>query len=92
MTQILRASPEVHYRCNGISSNLCSSFQIVSLVLYSVVLYAVLVCLLFQYNSYDCIWLLVATVCSNESTLSLQPRAKRLQMIVGNLARASQAQ
>ena len=40
----------------------------------------------------DCIWLLVATVCSNESTLSLQPRAKRLQMIVGNLGKASQAQ
>ena len=45
----------------------------------------------FQYNSDDCIRLLVATVCSNESTLSLQPRAKRLQMIVGNLGRTSQA-
>ena len=33
----------------------------------------------------DCIWLLVATVCSNESTLSELPGAKRLQMIVGNL-------
>ena len=43
----------------------------------------------FQYNSDDCIWLLVATVCSNESTLSLEPRAGRLQMIVGNLGRTS---
>lgn len=40
----------------------------------------------------DCIWLLVATVCSNESTLSQLPGAKRLQMIVGNLEEQSKAQ
>ena len=60
--------------------------------LLSVAVLVVIYCVglpVFQYNSDDCIWLLVATVCSNESTLSLEPRAGRLQMIVGNLGRTS---
>ena len=90
MTQILPAGREVHYRCcNGISSNSAIPFRsYLCQVWWSGIVYcAVLVCLLFQYNSDDCIWLLVATVCSNESTLSLQPRAPRLQMIVGKVGR-----